>query len=151
MANKIKVSFILELRAAHMSRKFHCSTRHMSKNSVGDVFHIADSLCVTFEDVKDKDEEEVYRMFYPDKHAVENMYKDADYEQIHKEMKKVGVTLKKLHKEYCDRCKTEADIPMVYTKFCDGLHRFYDWQQADKSLLHKPALLQKVDWFWPNI
>lgn len=102
MANKIKVKLILELRAAHMSLNSIASTRHMSKNSVSDVFHIADSLHLTFEDIKDKDEEEVYRMFYPDKHALENMYRDPHYESIHKELKKVGVTLKLLHREYCD-------------------------------------------------
>ena len=151
MANKIKVKLILELRAAHMSRNIIASTRHMSKNSVGDVFHIADSLCVTFEDVKDKDEEEVYRMFYPDKHAVENMYKDADYEHVHKELKKVGVTLKLLHQEYCDRCKTETDIPMGYTKFCDGYTGFTIGNKLTNHLLHKPGIITEVDWSGPTM
>jgi transposase len=151
MANKIKVKLILELRAAHMSRNTIASTRHMSKNSVGDVFHIADSLCVTFEDIKDKDEEEIYRMFYPDKHAVENMYKEADYEHVHKELKKVGVTLKLLHQEYCDHCKTETDIPMGYTKFCDGYTDFTIGNKLTNHLLHKPGIITEVDWSGPTM
>ena len=71
MANKIKVKLILELKAANMSRNLIAKTRHMAKNSVSDVIHIAEKLGIIFEDVKDKSEEEVYRMFYPDKFAVE--------------------------------------------------------------------------------
>ncbi|MDR7856640.1 hypothetical protein [Tissierella sp.] len=78
MANRIKVKLILELRSAHMSHNLIASTRHMSKNSVSDVFNIADSLGITFNDVKDKSEEEIYRMLYPDKYAIENSYKDPD-------------------------------------------------------------------------
>jgi hypothetical protein len=37
MANKINVKLILELRAANMTRNGIATTRHMSKNSVGDV------------------------------------------------------------------------------------------------------------------
>ena len=96
MANKIKVRLILELRAANMSRNLIAKTRCMAKDSVSDVIHIADKLGITFEDVKEKSEEEVYRMFYPDKFAIESLYKDPDYEYVHKELKKIGVTLKLL-------------------------------------------------------
>lgn len=151
MANKIKVKLILELRAAHMSRNSIASTRHMSKNSVSDVLHIADSLHLTFEDIKDKDEEEVYRMFYPDKHAVENMYRVPDYDSIHKELKRVGVTLKLLHQEYCDNCKTNEDIPVGYTKFCDGYADFTIGNKLTNHLLHKPGIITEVDWSGPTM
>ena len=47
MAKKINVKLILELRAAHMSRNGIAASRHISKNSVGDVFHIAWSINFT--------------------------------------------------------------------------------------------------------
>lgn len=31
-------------------------------------------------------------MFYPDKHVTENLYRQPDYEYVHKELKRVGVT-----------------------------------------------------------
>jgi len=151
MANKIKVKLILELRAAHMSRNSIASTRRMSKNSVSDVFHIADSLQLTFEDIKDKDEAAVYQLFYPDKHAVENMYRDPNYEHIHKELKKVGVTLKLLHQEYYDSCKANADIPVGYTKFCDGYTDFTIGNKLTNHLLHKPGVITEVDWSGPTM
>lgn len=36
----------------------------------------------------------MYRIIYPDKHQEEVMFEAPDYEYIHKELKKPGVTLK---------------------------------------------------------
>lgn len=74
MAKKINVKLILELRDAGMSRNAIAATRHMSKNSVGDVIHIADRIGISYEDVRQMDEDAAYRMFYPDKFAVETLY-----------------------------------------------------------------------------
>jgi transposase len=122
------------------------STRHISKNSVSDVFHIADTLGITYQDVKEKEADEVYRVFYPDKHAVENMYKEPDYEYVHKELKRVGVTLKLLHQEYLDVCGKEAAIPMGYTKFCDGYGTHTIGNRLTNHLLHRPGMTTEVDW-----
>lgn len=43
MANKIRVKLILELRSTGMSRNLIASTRHISRRSVSDVFHIPDA------------------------------------------------------------------------------------------------------------
>lgn len=100
MTNKINVKLILELRNANMSRNGIASTRHMSRHSVSDVFHIADELGITYKNVRFLDENEVYRMFFPDKHAVDDLYKDPDYEYIHQELRKTGVTLFVITKYY---------------------------------------------------
>ena len=146
MANKIKVKIILELRAARMSRNTIAATRHMSKNSVSDVFHIADSLGITFDTVKDMDEEIVYRIFYPDKHVIENMYRNLDYEYVHKELKKVGVTLKLLWQEHCDKCNSSNEISMGYTKFCEGYSDYTVANKLTNHLNHKPCVITEVDW-----
>ena len=112
MANKIRVKLILELRSAGMSRNLIASTRHISRGSVSDVFHIADAKGITYADIESLSDQDVYHIFYPDKHAVTNMYHDPDYEYVHKELKKVGVTLKLLWGEYKDKCRTENTIPM---------------------------------------
>lgn len=151
MANKIKVKLILELRAARMSRNTIAATRHMSKNSVSDVFHIADSLGITFDTVKDMDEEIVYRIFYPDKHVIENMYRNPDYEYVHKELKKVGVTLKLLWQEYCDKCNSSNEISMGYTKFCEGYSDYTIANKLTNHLDHKPGVITEVDWSGPGM
>ena len=82
MANKIRVKLILELRSAGMSRNLIASTRHISRNSVSDVFRIADERGIGYKDIQNLSPQEVYRLFYPDKHSVESMYLDPDYERF---------------------------------------------------------------------
>lgn len=151
MANKIKVKLVLELRAAGMSRNLISNTRHMSKTSVSDVFHHADEMSITYDSIKDKDEEDVYRMFYPDKHSIENMYKDPEYKYVHSELKRVGVTLKLLWKEYCDKCNSEGTIPMGYTRYCDGYGQHTVTNSLTNHLLHKPGIITEVDWSGPTM
>lgn len=151
MANKIKVKLILELRASRMSRNIIADTRHMSRTSVSDVFHLADEMSITYDNVRDKDEEEVYRMFYPDKHSEENIYKNPDYEYIHSELKRVGVTLKLLWSEYRDTCNTDGTIPMGYTKYCDGYGAYTITNSLTNHLIHKPGIITEVDWSGPTM
>lgn len=151
MARKINVKLILELRKAGLSRNMIAATRHMSKNSVGDVIHISDERGITFDDVSSLDEDAVYRMFYPDKHATENLYHQPDYEYVHKELKRVGVTLKLLWQEYQERCRTEGKLPMGYTKFCNGYSDFTIVNKLTNHLDHKPGAAVEVDWSGPTM
>lgn len=151
MANKIKVKLILELSNAGMSRNLIADTRHMSRTSVSDVINLAKEKSIVYENIKDKDEEEVYRMFYPDKHAEETMYKDPDYPYAHSELKKVGVNLKLLWSEYRDSCNKEGSIPMGYTKYCDGYGQYTISNSLTNHLLHKPGIITEVDWSGPTM
>jgi transposase len=151
MAKKINVKLILELRAANMSRNRIAATRHISKNSVSDVFHIADSKGISYRDVQELEEEQIYRMFYPEKHVVESMYCNPDYEYVHKELKKVGVTLKLLWQEYQDKCGSENVIPQGYTKFCAGYGDYTIANKLTNHLEHKPGIITEVDWSGPTM
>jgi transposase len=146
MANKIKVKLILELRAAQMSQREICRTRHMSQHSVSDVFKIAYEKGICFEDVRNKTEEEVYQMFFPDKFSSENLFKQPEYEHIHAELKKTGVTLKLLWQEYKDKCISENSISMGYTNFCEGYTDHVLVNSLTNHLTHKPGIICEVDW-----
>lgn len=80
MANKINVKLILQLRDAGLSKNSIASTRHMLRHSVSDVLYIADQKGISYADARGLDDNLVYRMFYPDKHSEETMYRDPDYE-----------------------------------------------------------------------
>lgn len=43
---------------------------------------------ISWESLQSLNENSVYRMFYSDKHAVENRYQDLEYEAVHRELKK---------------------------------------------------------------
>ncbi len=45
------------------------------------------------------------------------MYKMPDYEYVHKELQKSGVTLKLLWLEYCEKCRENGELPYQSTQF----------------------------------
>lgn len=151
MAKKINVKLILKLHAAGMSRNKIASTRHMSCHSVSDVIHISREKSISFDDVKDMDENEVYRLFFPDKYAIENLYQAPDYEYIHRELKKTGVTLKLLWQEYRDSCIKCDSLPMGYTKFCEGYNSHTIVNNLTNHLDNKPGVKTEVDWSGPTM
>ena len=151
MAKKINVKLILELRDAGMSRNGIASTRHMSRHSVSDVFHLADDKGITYSDVRFLDEKDIYRIFYPDKYVVDDLYKDPDYEYIHQELRKTGVTLKLLWEEYQDKCLDTDSIPMGYTKFCEGYKNHITVNKLTNHLDNKPGVKTEVDWSGPTM
>lgn len=151
MANKINAKLILELKASGLSRNQIAATRHMSKHSVSDVINIAKEKCITYAQVKDLSEEEVYRMIFPDKYAIESLYAPPNYEYVHQELKRVGVTLKLLWEEYQDQCKSAGTIPMGYTKYCSGYADHTIVNKLTNHLEHKPGVKAEVDWSGPTM
>ena len=151
MARKINVKLIMELRDAGLSRSAISSTRHISRHSVSEVFNIADEKGIRYDDIRALEEPEVYRLFYPEKYANETMYGDPDYEHVHQELKRVGVTLKLLHEEYLDRCERNGEIPMGKTKFNEGYAEFTIANKLTNHLDHKPGERVEVDWSGPTM
>ena len=96
MADKIDVKLVLELRQANMSQRAIAASRHISTKSVAAVWKRADALGVSYADVADKSDDEVYLLFFPDKFRKETVYAPVNYDLIHSELKKTGVTLKLL-------------------------------------------------------
>lgn len=90
-------------------------------------------------------------MFYPDKFAIKSLYKDPDYEYVHKELKKIGVTLKLLWQEYCDKCNSLNEISMGYTKFCEEYGDYTISNKLTNHLNHKPGIVTEVDWSGPTM
>ena len=73
-------------------------------------------------------------------------YKIPDYEFIHRELAKSGVTLQLLWFEYCDKCRDAGEIPYQLTQF----KKYYrDYVVKTKATMHinrKPGEIMEVDW-----
>lgn len=146
MASKIKVKTILELQSKNLSRNQIADLRGMSRNSVSQVIKIANELGIKYSDVADKDPETVYKLFFPDRHSTESIYGQPDYDYIHGELKRVGVTLKLLWQEYQTKCAAESTISMGYTRFCKGYADHTEANMITSHLVHKPGHSVEVDW-----
>ena len=66
-------------------------------------------------------EDDVYKIFFPDRNQLDELFEKPDYDYVHAELKKTGVTLKLLWQEYQDECIRFSKIPMGYTKYCRAL------------------------------
>ena len=73
-------------------------------------------------------------------------YKMPDYEYIHKEMQKSGVTLNLLWLEYCEACQTHGEIPYQLTQFMKYYRDYTAKTNATMHLNHKPVEILQVDW-----
>lgn len=146
MARKIQVKLILLLRSTGMSQRAICQSRHMSRNSVSEVFRIADEQNITYADVEARSHTEIYNMFYPDKYPEETVYSHVDYAYVHDELKRPGVTLKRLWKEYRQRCAESGKLSFGYSKFCDDYNAYAASQNLTNRITHRPGYAIEVDW-----
>jgi transposase len=77
-------------------------------------------------------------------------YKMPDYEYVHREMARSGVTLSLLWLEYCDQCRESSELSYKSTQF----NKYYaDYVQKTKATMHiehKPGDVMEVDWAGQN-
>ena len=82
----------------------------ISLNTISKQYHISKH---TSSKVKRRKEE----LFFPNLYESEDIYAPIDYEYIHNELSKPGVTLKLLWNEYCIKIN-DRKYPVSYSKFC---------------------------------
>lgn len=73
------------------------------------------------------------------------MYKMPDYEYVHKELQKSGVTLKLLWLEYCEKCRENGELPYQSTQFNKYYSDYAIKTNATMHLNHKPGEIMQVD------
>jgi len=90
------------------------------------------------------DKELAFRLFPQGEGAP--VYTMPDYDWVHREMSKPGVTLQLLWMEYSDKCRNEGLLPYQFTQF-KKYHR--DYVLKTKATMHiqrKPGEIMEVDW-----
>lgn len=151
MARKIRAKLIMELRDQGMSRRSIASTRRMSMGSVCEVFDIAEESGITWNQVRDMGDDEVYALFYPGKYVRESVFEEPDWNRVHAEMAKVGVNLRLLHDEYRDVCARTHKVAMGYTRFCERYAEYTVANNLTKRIEHKAGVSCEVDWSGPTV
>jgi transposase len=73
-------------------------------------------------------------------------YKMPDYERIHKELAKNGVTLSLLWVEYCEDCRKSGEIPYQSTQFNKYYGDFVRKTGATMHIERTPGQSMEVDW-----
>jgi len=77
---------------------------------------------------------------------IQSGYKEPDFERIHQELSKSGVTLSLLWSEYSAECRQNGDIPFMYTQFCKHYRDYAVIHKATMHIERKPGEQMEVDW-----
>lgn len=136
---------ILRLSGLGISSRKISASCGCSKTTVLKVLAKSREAGLSWSQVSELSDKELGRQLFPGGTA-ESGYKQPDYDYVHREMGKSGVTLTLLWLEYCDQCRQSGDIPYKSTQF----NKYYrDHVTITKATMHinrKPGELMEVDW-----
>lgn len=151
MVRKIKAKLVLQLRAEGLSGRAIATSQAMSRKSITAVLEAADAAGVGWDDVADLVEGEVYALLFPGRGEHESVFAQPDWDRVHKELARVGVTLKLLHGEYVDFCAVAGEPVMGYDRFCRIYQRHVLVTGVASRVGHKAAQTVEVDWSGPTM
>ena len=148
---RIRAKEILEARVQGLSMNEIAKQLRVSKHSVSSVCSRALSKGLTSERIREMSDLEVYAFLYPEKEGANTLYTEVDYDRVTSELRRVGVTMKLLHEEYVDQCRTNGTVPVGYTKFCTDYKSWRVNRNYSDRILHKPGVAVEVDWSGPTM
>lgn len=140
-----KTKQILQFLADGYSQRRIATTLAVSRNTVASVLSAVKRSGKSYPELLSLSEETLYQILFPEK-AAEPVQVKPDYEQIHKELLKDGITLTSLWEEYCDACRAAKKPPYMYSQFCKLYADYVDQNRLTMHIRHKPADKLMVDW-----
>ena len=136
---------ILRLDSLGLNKSQIAEATGYSRTTVITVLRQAETNGISYpipQTISDKELAEKLYPSLPDKPT----YKMPDYEYVHREMQRSGVTLKLLWLEYCEQCRKSGEIPYQSTQFNKYYNDYVVKNNATMHLNHKPGEIMQVDW-----
>lgn len=146
MVRKIKAKLILRLHDQGLSGRAIARSQGISRRGVADALAAAERLGVSYADVAGKSDDEVYAMLFPGRNEHESVYEQPDWARVHRELARVGVTMRILHGEYTDDCRSRGLPAMGYDRFCKLYAAYAARLGVTSRVEHKAARTIEVDW-----
>lgn len=116
-----------------------------SRTTVISALQKAKEKGITWETAVNMPDKELSNILFPTE-KIKSVYKMPDYDYVHREMAKSGVTLTLLWVEYCDECRKSNEIPYKSTQFNKYYSDFIAKNKATMHIARKPGELMEVDW-----
>ena len=136
---------ILQRFQAGMSQRSIALGLHVSRNTVAKVIAAYKSNNVSKEVINAVDDDELHRRLYPSEEPSISA-RMPDYEYVHKELLKPGVTLRLLWEEYTANCRSTGQLCIQYSQFCKLYRDYADRHRLTMHIRHKPGDKMMVDW-----
>jgi transposase len=136
---------ILQLREKGYSQRRIADTLKVSRNTVAKIFDALQRNPVSDDFISPFTDQELHLHLFPEEAQVPILLV-PDYDFIHKELMKSGVTLKLLWDEYVDTCRSSKKPPYMYSQFCKLYQDYVNQHRLTMHILHKPGNKLMVDW-----
>jgi len=136
---------ILRLDSLGINKTKIAASCSCSRTTAISVLQKAKERGLKWETAAEMADKEVEKLLFPSE-GEKSIYKKPDYEHVHREMAKSGVTLSLLWVEYCEECRKNGDIPYQSTQFYKYYGEHVQKTQATMHINRKPGEVMEVDW-----
>ena len=137
---------ILRLYSLNNSQRSIALQVQSSRDTVASTLTAAKAAGISWPLDDDVTNDYLQEILFPGRYAPGSPYIVPDFEWIHREMARTGVTLSLLWSEYCTRVRNDNGIPYMYTQFCEKYRRWARTTKATMRITHKPGDSMQVDW-----
>ena len=123
---------ILRLKSLGLTHCEIADAAGCGRNTVTRTLARAREQKLNWQQVQSLSQQEVTQRLFPTEQTGP-VYKMPDYEWVHREMQKSGVTLSLLWVEYCEQCRQAGELPYKSTQF----NKYYaDYVHKTKATMH---------------
>lgn len=136
---------LLRLRSLGFNHSQIAASAEVSRPTVIAILQKAQERELTWQSATDLSDRELANLLFPQSEG-KPTYKMPDYNYVHREMAKSGVTLQLLWFEYCDQCRESNEIPYQLTQFKKYYRDFVVKNKATMHINRKPGEIMEVDW-----
>ena len=137
---------ILRLHSLGHSQRSIAASAKVSRNTVSEVLKKAEQLHIHLPLDDDVTNEMLDELLHESRESSPTPYAVINYEYIHRELSKKGVTLTLLWQEYCEAAYANGEKPYMSTQFSDKYRRWARVTKATMRVTHKPGETMQVDW-----
>ena len=109
---------ILRLKSLGLSQQSIADSCNVSKKTVNRVLKRAKELNISWPLDKSDTDAVLAEMFFPSAKQVKSNKRMPDYDYVHKELLRNGVSKKLLWTEYMEDCHANGEEPLMYSQFC---------------------------------
>jgi len=136
---------IIQLLRKGYSQRRIADTLKVSRNTVAKVAKAVAEHPVSTNMLDSISESELRQKLFPEE-ALVPVLVTPDFDYIHRELLKSGVTLKLLWEEYVDTCRNSGKPPYMYSQYCKLYQDYVDKNKLTMHIRHKPGDKLMVDW-----
>jgi transposase len=136
---------ILRLKSLGISNSRIAESMVLSRQTVISTLQRATAQGIDWQTSEALSDRELTAKLFPNGGSTAS-YHQPDYEYVHREMAKPGMTQELLWVEYSDRCRDSGKIPYQLTQFKKHYRDYVTTTKATMHINRKPGEIMEVDW-----